>query len=110
MSPDERNLLTLILNHAEFEGRDELLTQVEHTGVVGGTATFSDLIVKLGPKSSTPDGPIPIKAKVASTDGGLLGEILVWVSNGFLSALEYAWYTDAPPTSLPHPSLVTLEG
>lgn len=29
------------------------------------------------------------------------GEVLVWVTGGYLSALEYAWTTDAVPVAMP---------
>jgi hypothetical protein len=56
-----------------------------------------------------PDGPLPVRAVACGTDGTLLGELLVWVSGGYLSAIEYAWYTDAAPTELPAPNQLRHE-
>jgi hypothetical protein len=58
------------------------------------------------PCSECNEGPIPVRALVETPkspqdEGELLGEILVWVSEGCLAAIEYAWVTDDAPTSLP---------
>ena len=33
--------------------------------------------------------------------GKTLGTLLVWVHEGYVSALEYGWVTDQPPITLP---------
>ncbi len=55
-----------------------------------------------------PDGPTPVRALVLNTAGEMTGELLLWISSGFISALEYAWVTDEPPVHLPDPSRVTV--
>jgi hypothetical protein len=50
-----------------------------------------------------PNGPLPITANVYSGNGELAGEILVWVNDGLLSAMEYPWFTDQMPTVFPNP-------
>lgn len=60
------------------------------------------------PPAHVADGPVPIAAQVIGQDGDYLGELLVWVTGGRLSALEYSWVTDEPPTRLPDPSQVRL--
>ena len=49
------------------------------------------------------DGPLPVRA-ITET-----GEVLVWLTAGTLSGLEYAWTDDAPPTEMPPVELVTIQ-
>lgn len=73
--------------------------------VVGGLPTMLELSVPEGVRSvAMPDGPLPVRAIATDEAGGPIGEVLVWVSGGRLSALEYAWYTDDPPSDIPCPS------
>lgn len=37
-----------------------------------------------------------------------MGEVLVWVGGGYLSAIEYAWVTDKTPDRLPDVSAMKL--
>lgn len=55
--------------------------------------------------SRLPDGPAPIFAAVSDSSGTGTGELLVC---GRLTALEYAWWTENPPTSLPSVDQVHL--
>ena len=41
-------------------------------------------------------------------DGEVSGLILLWVKDGVLAALEYAWYSDVPPTEWPDSVNVTV--
>jgi hypothetical protein len=50
---------------------------------------------------SIANGPLRANAQVIDPDAGYVGEILVWVEGGQLSAIEYAWITDVAPTRLP---------
>lgn len=59
-------------------------------------------------RSSCPDGPIATPAVVMDADGSEVGELLVWVTDGFLSALEFAWWTDERPHALPVPEQLRL--
>lgn len=78
--------------------------------VTGGPLTMLELAI---PPSALPvpipDGPLPARAGAYDHDGTPLGELLVWMSSGYLSAIEYAWYTDAAPAELPAPSDLRLE-
>jgi hypothetical protein len=98
----ERDLLSLLLDHASFDGARELAEQVARTRVAGGFPTLLDLDVpKTAPASRYKPRLIPLRALVHSPGGELLGEILVWVRDGYLSALEYAWYADDAPSEMP---------
>lgn len=57
--------------------------------------------------TSLPNGPFPVRAFVPSRDA-YRGEILIWITDGHLSALEYAWVTDEPPTRWPRPDEIEV--
>ncbi|WP_405178673.1 hypothetical protein OG225_32310 [Nocardia sp. NBC_01377] len=42
-------------------------------------------------------------------NGSPIGEVILWVENGWLSGIEYAWYTDERPLALPQPSRIELK-
>ena len=49
-----------------------------------------------------PDGPFPANAFVPNS-ANYQGEIIIWIKDGHLDGLEYAWVTDEPPTRWPRP-------
>jgi len=100
-----RTLLASVLRDAAFAGRDDLLSQVAAVRVTGGPVTMLELSVDgVPPSHSLPDGPAPLSAVV--NNGQPIGELLVWVKDGYLSGLEFAWWGDEPPQQLPTPSQV----
>ncbi|MFC1409933.1 hypothetical protein ACEZCY_24675 [Streptacidiphilus sp. N1-12] len=107
----ERDVLALLLS-ADFEGAQELRSQLDHTQVVAVWAAGSpsvDLAVPGGiGKAQVADGEIPVGAEVHDPQGNYLGEITVWVTSGLLSAIEYSWVTDEPPTRLPDTAALRL--
>jgi hypothetical protein len=106
----ERDLLSLLLEHTSFDGARELAAQVARIRVAGGFPTLLDLEVeKTTPASPYKPRLVPLRAFVHSPGGELLGEILVWVRDGYLSALEYAWYTDDAPSEMPPPDHLRVE-
>jgi hypothetical protein len=104
-----RELLSDVLRRADFPGSNELFGQVSSVEIVGGPVTMLDLRVadRTG-ASAFKDGPIPLSIIVADVAGTTTGEILPWVYNGYLSALEYAWWTDDPPDQLPSPDQIRI--
>jgi len=60
-------------------------------------------------QSPLADGPTPARAIIVDESGELLGELIVWVRSGRLSALEYAWVTDEMPDRLPSVDEITIE-
>jgi hypothetical protein len=72
--------------------------------VIGRIPTLLDLAVRGSPQAPpVRDGPIPVRTLVG-TEEALEGEILVWVKDGYLSGLEFAWFTDDPPSAFHLPS------
>jgi hypothetical protein len=102
----ERAVLHRILDGAQFPGARELSAQVDGARVVGGLPTFLDLAAAPSARpSSCKDGPVPLRP-VVEPDDEVEGELLVWVTGGYLSGLEYAWYTDEPPSAFPDPARI----
>lgn len=100
-----QDLVRHLLAGSEFTGRNELLAQVTRLRVVGGPVIMLNLAVdfRFGPLPR-PEGPIPGVDDVYDDSGQSVGTLLLWVSAGYLSALEFAWWTDAIPQHLPLPS------
>lgn len=110
LSAGERAVVELILAN-EFHGAAELRTQVDLVRVVAKWGTDSasvDLMVFEGaPRSPAANGVVPVDATVVDELGSLFGEILLWTTDGYLSAIEYAWYGDEPPVAFPDVALIT---
>lgn len=108
MSAAERAVLEFMLA-PDFPGAAQLRAQIPHTQVVAVWSRglpsvdldVSDVDVD---RATVADGEIPAGSEVRDPSGEYLGEILVWVEDGYLSALEYAWVTDEPPRRLPTPA------
>jgi len=105
-----RGLLRHVLGEADFPGSDELLRQASNVDVVGGPVTMLDLRVTGQPTSASAftDGPIPLSVMVLDRVGIAFGELLIWVNDGYLSCLEFAWWSDDPPNELPPPDRVQV--
>lgn len=74
-----------------------------------GPSTMVDLVVSSDAQPAVvADGPLPVRSVAFDENGQLLGEVMVWVSGGLLSALEYAWYSDEPPSCFPSPLALRL--
>ncbi|HXO11821.1 MAG TPA: hypothetical protein VN871_05595 [Mycobacterium sp.] len=106
-----RGLLCHVLGEADFPGSDELLRQAPNVNVVGGPVTMLDLrVTGLTTASAFTDGPIPLSIMVLDSAGIAFGELLIWVNDGYLSSLEFAWWSDDPPNELPTPDRVQVSG
>lgn len=42
-----------------------------------------------------------VRIAVVDAGGESVGGILLWLDDGYLTTLEYFWYTDMPPAELP---------
>lgn len=105
---DEADLVRMIVGacnipdgHALVEGIDGALVSSSTPWVLdvkrsGGTAA-----------AALPDGPFPARAFV-SVGADYRGEVLLWVTDGRISALEFAWVSDDPPTRWPRPEDVEV--
>ena len=92
------------------EAAQMLYLQSMVASIAGGPPTMLELAVPLSCEPApVPDGPLPVRAVAVDSQGQTLGEVLVWVSNGYLSTIEYAWYTDETPIELPPTSQLRQE-
>ena len=97
-----RGLLGDVLQQADFPGSEELAQQASTIRVTSGLISMLELWSDHTLRASAfPDGPIPMSMLVSNSAGDSVGEILVWVERGFLSGLEFAWWTDDAPDDLP---------
>ena len=99
---NEREVLLKMLSEP-FLGAPELRAQVEHVFGVGGTSPTwlgfeVDPVVERSPCTQS---RVPGNAWVFDDKGETIGMVLVWVDDGWLSALEYGWVTDEAPTTFP---------
>lgn len=100
----ETEILNSLLS-ADFAGAQQLREQVPHTKVVatwGEGSPSVDLEVAQGSvRADIEDGEVPVDAQVHDDQGNYTGEITLWVTDGYLAGLEYAWVTDDRPQELP---------
>jgi hypothetical protein len=102
LTEDERDILLAIAREADKRDIAGLAAQVSLTSVTGGLPTMLDLAVGHGVRPvSCANGPLPIGCRVIAGDGEPQGQMLVWMADGYLSALEFAWITDAAPSAMP---------
>ena len=92
------------------EAAQALYMQSMVASIAAGPPTMLELAVPLSCEPAhIPDGPLPVRAVALDGQGQTIGEVLVWVSNGYLSTIEYAWYTEEAPTELPPTSQLRQE-
>jgi hypothetical protein len=101
----EKEVARWIVNAAPIPDAAILINQLDSATVEpGDSRTFIDLAVPhSAPRSGADDGPLPGRTLVHDQAGQVLGEVMLWIRDGYLSALEFAWYTDDPPTEWPSP-------
>ncbi len=110
LNANERELIELLARCATVPAAKELVDQIACTRVVGGIPTLLDLQVSRSARSAAvKDGVIPVRAFVEDPDGETIGEVIVWVKDGYLSGLEYAWFTDEPPSAMPAKETIRLQ-
>jgi hypothetical protein len=110
LSERQARIVAALLDAAPEPGVDALCLQLATAHVCGGTATFLDLEVDPAtPRAPFADGPLPVRSLVADARGEPIGENLVWITGGYLSGLEYAWYIDELPAEWPVPDQVGSE-
>ncbi|WP_406276609.1 hypothetical protein OH799_06105 [Nocardia sp. NBC_00881] len=107
----ETSVVTKLLS-SNAPGASEYLAQVPYSQVVATWGVGSpsvDLAVRPGAvqASGSPNG-IFASGAVTDRNGSPIGEVILWVENGWLSGIEYAWHTDERPHALPEPGQIEL--
>ncbi|TRW86183.1 hypothetical protein FK535_06825 [Mycolicibacterium sp. 018/SC-01/001] len=103
LTDEERALILAIVRKTAHYDADALQAELARALISHGTTWVCDVQVQAStPVFDCPDGPFPARAFVS--DGiDYQGEIIIWITRGHLSGLEYAWVTDQPPTRWPRP-------
>lgn len=100
----ERQIATALLTHAEFDGREALLRQVEIAQVVAhcacGCATV-EIEIEDAQRTHGLGKPIPNEGIVLSPDGIPIGEVMLFTREGELASLEIWSNFDEPIFDLP---------
>ncbi|MEV6431406.1 hypothetical protein [Nocardia sp. NPDC051463] len=96
----------------DVEGAAQFRTQIPFAQVVatwGEDAPSVDLEVASGSEQAgLIGGELPVRGEARDERGSFIGEVTLWATDGFLSAIEYCWVTEERPSSLPDPSLMTV--
>jgi len=110
LNSSERAVIEVILSAGP--GRDALRSQLDHAKVVGTWAAGPSIDIEVPdglPRHGGADGILPTCAQVRDASGDAVGELLLWIADGSLSALECAWYADDPPNKLPEAVAVEVD-
>jgi hypothetical protein len=108
----ERETLETLLS-VDFPGVAELRAQVPlatcaGTQTAGIPPSFDVTVSSDAPRSAFDGIMAPITADVYNSDQEYTGEFLLWLIDGYLSSVEYAWVTDEPPADLPDPGSIQV--
>jgi hypothetical protein len=97
-----------VLEHilaSDFTGSSALRSQIGQAEVVAtwapGSVSVDLRVLEPVSRTSLATGLVPVDAQVLDECGEYVGELLVWVEDGVLAGLEYAWITDEMPAVLP---------
>ncbi|WP_156426698.1 hypothetical protein [Mycobacterium sp. IS-3022] len=103
ISGDESAVVTAIIESSGFPGGRTLIEELGEAVVSHETRWILDIKTPHATSGvELPDGPFPARAFVPS-EPAYQGEVIVWIENGHISGLEYAWVSDDPPTEWPRP-------
>ena len=103
MATEESDVIRAILAAAGIRRGDALADDLEGALVCNSTTWILDVKPKSpAGGSDLPDGPFPARAFVPS-NAAYQGEIIIWLTDGHISGLEYAWTSDQPPLRWPRP-------
>lgn len=104
ISPAESAVVVAIVEAAGLPGGKAIIDELDGAVVSPETDWIIDIKTPNVASSGAdlPNGPFPARAFVPSS-AAYQGEVIVWIENGHLSGLEYAWISDKPPTRWPRP-------
>jgi hypothetical protein len=103
ISPEESAVITAIITRSGIPEAQSLLAELDGARV----AHDSQWVINVTPQNLVApvpfaDGPFPAHGDV--TGGSTYqGEVIVWVKDGHLDGMEFAWVSDTPPSRWPRP-------
>lgn len=108
ISADEKAVIRTVLGRASIRGSSLLLDQLDRA-VVSHSAEWIIHVAFPDTRhgSPLPDGPFPARAFVSSY-AAYQGEVIVWITDGLVSGLEFAWIGDEPPRRWPRPEEIDV--
>jgi hypothetical protein len=105
-------LIRAVAENIPEEEKRTLLRQAEQAKVIKEIpGRILDVSV---PETATPvetitDGPVrPIPA-LQDESGRIVGELIIWMTSGYLVGVERPWFTDVPPQEWPEVSALDFE-
>lgn len=109
ISPEEAHVIRAILSSGGAAGGHRLIADLRNAQVRQTTAWIIDIKPPFpGGGCGLPDGPFPARAFVPDR-ASYRGEVIIWLNDGHLSGLEYAWIGDEPPARWPQPDEMQIE-
>src|SRR4051812_7268705 len=101
ISSEESAVIRSILSRADISGSGPLLGDLDGALVADETPWILDVKVSnAGEGADLPNGPFPAQAFVPNS-AEYQGELIIWITDGHVSGLEYAWVSDDPPSRWP---------
>jgi hypothetical protein len=101
ISPEEAGVMRSILSQAGSRRSSPLIADLDGARVANETTWILDVKVSnSGEGADLPNGPFPAQAFVPNS-AEYQGEVIIWLTEGHISGLEYAWVSDSPPTRWP---------
>lgn len=102
-----KKIIRHILSRSGLTDTSVLEDQADRITSTSGPPTMTTLTIEDGARTQRPDGPLPVDAEVFDNDLSL-GELLLWVRDGKLDLLEFAWWSDDRPAALPTLSAIKV--
>jgi hypothetical protein len=111
LTPNEHDVLVAILSKLDHPERDVLLDQLVYLSVEPDSiATWTSLSVSDGarPVMDVPE-PINVDATVVDDQGEPIGGIVLFLTDGYLSDIDYFWYEGERPEAFPEPWQIVFD-
>ena len=103
ISPEEAAVITTIVSASGVPSGQVLINELDGATVAHSARWILDIQPAAGsPGADLPNGPFPANAYVPNS-AEYQGEIIIWIKDGHLDGLEFAWVSDEPPTRWPLP-------
>lgn len=107
-TPAEREFLSFLLrgDWPQAEQARAQLASASHSGWwFDGSQSFDIAVDSDLPLVQLPDGILAATDRMVYDDGDCIGGVMLRLTGGRISSLEYYWMTDEPPSQLPTPEM-----
>ena len=101
ISSEEAGVIRSILSQADIRGSGPLIADLDGAVVANATTWILDVKVSNDDEGADlPNGP-SLHMHFVPNSAEYQGEVIIWLTDGHVSGLEYAWVSDNPPTRWP---------